>query len=119
MGNRDKARAAIYGMMGGYLLYLAYKLFTSQSGAEGSESAVMLIFGIFFVIVGAAALVLAFYMSRKKVSHDAEAEDGKKIENSEEPSGKRMVSEIEDMSKDRIVPEKEASLEEKGDMGGK
>lgn len=91
MGNRDKARAAIYVMMGGYLLYLAYKLFTSQSGAEDSESAVMLIFGIFFVIVGVAAFALAFYMSRKGGSHGAETDDG----------------------------EKEESLEEKGDMGGK
>ncbi len=72
MGNRDKARAAVYVMVGGYLIYLAYKLFSSRTGTEGSEATVMLAFAVFFLVIGVAILGLAFYMSRKSSSHNVE-----------------------------------------------
>lgn len=72
MGNRDKARAALYVMVGGYLLYLAYKLFSTRAEYNGSNATVMLIFAIFFLGVGVAILGLAFYISRKSSSQNME-----------------------------------------------
>lgn len=95
MGNRNKARAAVYVMAGGYLLYLAYKLFTSRAGAEESDSVVMLIFAIFFVVVGAATFGFAFYMSKKGVSHDKETNGDNVQEQKELPGDEELLKDSE------------------------
>lgn len=111
MGNRNKARAAVYVMAGGYLLYLAYKLFTSRAGAEESDSVVMLIFAIFFVVVGAATFGLAFYMSKKGVSRDKETNSDDNVQEQKELPGD------EKLLKDREHQENADSAH--SDMGGK
>lgn len=111
MGNRNKARAAVYVMAGGYLLYLAYKLFTSRAGAEESDSVVMLIFAIFFVVVGAATFGLAFYMSKKGVSRDKETNSDDNVQEQKELPGD------EELLKDREHQENADSAH--SDMGGK
>ena len=50
--NRDKARVAVYALGGVYLLYLAWQLF-SELPTAGSEKPLMIVFTIFFAIVGA------------------------------------------------------------------
>lgn len=72
MGKWDKGRSAVYVMAGGYLLYLAYKLFTMLPNYEGTNATVMLVFAIFFLVIGAAILGLALYMSIKGSSRNEE-----------------------------------------------
>lgn len=70
MGKWDKGRAALYVMVGGYLIYLAYKLFTTRSGYEGANATVMLVFAVFFSIIGAVILGIALYMAWKDYSQN-------------------------------------------------
>lgn len=115
MGNRNKARAAVYVMAGGYLLYLAYKLFTSRAGAEESDSVVMLIFAIFFVVVGAATFGLAFYMSKKGVSRDKETD--KEVNSDDNVQEQKELPGDEELLKDSEHQENADSNH--NDIGGK
>lgn len=72
MGKFDKGRAAVYVMAGGYLLYLAYNLFKMLPDYEGANATIMLIFAIFFLIIGVAILGLALYVSIKGSSRSKE-----------------------------------------------
>ena len=64
--NRDKARVAVYALGGVYLLYLAWQLF-SELPTAGSEKPLMIVFTIFFAIVGAGLAGWGLYSSLKTV----------------------------------------------------
>lgn len=64
--NRDKARVAVYALGGVYLLYLAWQMF-GELAAAGSEKPLMIVFIIFFAIVGAALVGWGLYSSWKAV----------------------------------------------------
>lgn len=65
MKNWDIRRAYLYILVGGYLLYTAYKLFNGRSGYEGIHVTVMLIFSILFFVIGIVLLGLVLYMYYK------------------------------------------------------
>ena len=64
--NRDKARIAVYALGGLYLLYLAWQMFQELPTA-GSEKPLMIVFLIFFVVIGAAMVGWGLYTSWKAV----------------------------------------------------
>lgn len=65
--NRDKARIAVYALGGLYLLYLAWQMFQGLPTA-GSEKPLMIVFLIFFVVIGAAMVGWGLYTSWKAAS---------------------------------------------------
>lgn len=62
----DKARAAIYMMAGGYLLYMAYQVFGLRMDNGGNEYMLMLIFSIVFLVFGLGLIAFGIYMLKKK-----------------------------------------------------
>lgn len=62
----DKARAAIYMMAGGYLLYMAYQVFGLRMDNGGNEYTLMLIFSIVFLVFGMGLIAFGIYMLKKK-----------------------------------------------------
>lgn len=62
----EKARAAVYAMAGGYLLYMAYQVFGSRMDHGGNEYTLMLIFSILFLIFGIGLIGFSIYMLKKK-----------------------------------------------------
>lgn len=65
--NRDKARIAVYALGGLYLLYLAWQMFQGLPTA-GSEKPLMIVFLIFFGVIGAAMVGWGLYTSWKAAS---------------------------------------------------
>lgn len=62
MENHNKGRVLIYTLGGGYLIYLAYKLFTSES-TDGNVI-VSLLFSVFFLLMGIVILGFAVHIAR-------------------------------------------------------
>lgn len=74
---RNRGRMAIYAMAGFYLLFMAYKLLTSLPTSFGNEKILMVIFMIFFAVVGAGMMIMGivtgYKLSRPAVDEDPEA----------------------------------------------
>lgn len=62
----DKARAAVYVLGGGYLLYMAYQVFGMRMDNGGADYTLMMIFSILFLIFGIGFIGFAIYMMKKK-----------------------------------------------------
>lgn len=68
----NKGKAFFYVIAGGYLLYLAYKLFGVRMDNGGKDYALMMIFSVLFAIVGVAILVYTGIMYVKMIKKDQE-----------------------------------------------
>ena len=75
MENHNKGRAVIYTLGGGYLVYLAYKLFTS--GSAGGNAIVSMVFSAFFLLMGIVILGFAIHVTRKGTFRNESGEKGK------------------------------------------
>lgn len=62
---REKGRAAIYGLAGFYVWYLAYQMFGARNDGGGNNYVLMLVFSLLFVLAGGAMLFLAYRMIRQ------------------------------------------------------
>ena len=77
---REKGRAAVYTMAGVYLLVMAYNLWDKLPQSGASESLMMAVFAIVFVVAGLGMagfglfLMHAFYKRAKKKAEPASAE---------------------------------------------
>ena len=68
----NRGRQFFYVIAGGYLLYLAYKLFSTTPSQGGTNPVVVLIFSILFGIAGISILVFAFFMYRNASRQEPE-----------------------------------------------
>lgn len=59
---RDRARFAVYGLAGVYLLYLVYEMVQGLNQA-GEEKNIMLIFSVLFGVIGVGLIGAAVYKS--------------------------------------------------------
>lgn len=71
--SRTKGRMAIYAMAGFYLLYMAYSMFQSLSTSTGNERILMIVFMIFFALVGAGMMIMGLVIGYKLSKETAEA----------------------------------------------
>lgn len=62
---RNRGRMAIYAMAGFYLLFMAYKLLTGLSTSSGNEKILMIVFMIFFAVVGGGMMVMGIVTGYK------------------------------------------------------
>lgn len=71
---KNKGRMAIYTMAGFYLLYLAYSMLRDLNASSGNERTLMIVFLIFFVVVGAGMMIMGivtgYKLSRKDIGAD-------------------------------------------------
>ena len=88
--NSAKNRAALIGVVGGYLIYLAYSLLKSMIDREETTMApaVSIIFIVFFTLAGGAALFFAV-----KLWLDARKEEKAKVIELEETPGESTDTE--------------------------
>ena len=54
---RNRGRMAIYSMAGFYLLYMAYKLSSGLPDSSGNTKILMIVFMVFFALVGGGMLI--------------------------------------------------------------
>lgn len=83
--NNQKNRAALLGIAGGYLVYLAYDLFRLRDNPDTTMTpAVRIIFIVLFVILGAGIVVWALRMWKDAARKEKEGktEDPPENENS-------------------------------------
>ena len=79
--NSGKTRSTLLGIVGAYLIYLAYQLFEGRSETDTSMTpAARIAFIVFFAVAGAAVFVYALRVWKK--SRDEEQEKPKEDENS-------------------------------------
>ncbi len=85
---RNKGRMAIYAMAGFYLLYLAYSMFQEIPHSSGNEKILMVVFTIFFVLIGGGMMVMGLYqgykMSKKTSDAIKKMEEEKRISEQKE-----------------------------------
>ena len=83
MENHNKGRTILYMLGGGYLLYLAYDLFMSESAGENLVWS--RIFSVFFLLMGIVILGFAVHNARKEITRneDGEGNSEDKIESFE------------------------------------
>ncbi len=77
--NNTKNRSALMGLVGAYLIYLAWQLFEGRADADTTMSPGLLIFFIaFFVLAGGAVIVYAVRLWKRSGGEDKEEdrEDG-------------------------------------------
>lgn len=76
---RNKGRMAIYTMAGFYLVYMAYTMFGSLGNSTGNEKILMVVFTIFFAVVGVAMIVFGittgYKLSKKNPGQQTEQAD--------------------------------------------
>lgn len=75
--NSGKARSSLIGVVGGYLLYLAWDLFQGRTNPDSTMSpAVLIVFVLFFCVMGILLLIYAVRLWRRSLEEDAhEKED--------------------------------------------
>ena len=79
--NSGKTRSTLLGVVGAYLIYLAYQLFEGRAETDTAMTpAARIAFIVFFAIAGAAVLVYALNVWKK--SKDEDEEKPKEDENS-------------------------------------
>lgn len=73
----NKGKAVFYVIAGGYLLYLAYQLFTGRMDNGGKDGTLVLVFSILFAVAGVAILVYTA-IAYKKMQDTQEEEAASK-----------------------------------------
>lgn len=80
--NSAKNRSYLMGVVGGYLLYLAYQLFEDRDEPGSMSQAMLIFFTVFFVIAGIILVVYAFRIwiiadrKEREEKEEAQPEDG-------------------------------------------
>lgn len=80
-----KNRSYLMGIVGGYLIYIAYELFSNRNDQNTTMTpAARIAFIVFFVLVGIALLVFAFrlWFTANKAEKEKKDEDPPENENS-------------------------------------
>ncbi len=108
---RDNARMAVYALGGAYLIYLAWELFSGLDTA-GSEKPLMLVFGILFAVIGAAAVAGGLYSGWKRMKDMQQPASGSVPESEKEKDREEdgKAPESEPLAENGETPEK---IEEK------
>ena len=97
MESHNKGRVIIYTLGGGYLIYLAYQLFTSET-TSGNVMA-SLLFSIFFLLAGIVILGFAVHIARKEAFRK---EDGKETrEENVKDTAETIESDMEETTESR------------------
>lgn len=68
---RNKGRMAIYTMAGFYLAFMAYSMFKSLPTSSGGEKILMIVFMIFFAVVGVGMMVMGTLSGYKMMKEDS------------------------------------------------
>ena len=108
---RDNARMAVYALGGAYLIYLAWELFSGLDTA-GSEKPLMLVFGILFAVIGAAAVAGGLYSGWKHMKNMQQTASNSAPESEKEKDREEdgKAPESEPLAENGETPEK---IEEK------
>lgn len=61
----NQMRTLFYGVIGGYLLYLAYDLLPGRNAMEGSDATWMMVCCVVFAVAGVVFLALAVRLFKK------------------------------------------------------
>ncbi|MBR3107562.1 MAG: hypothetical protein IKH30_10320 [Clostridia bacterium] len=79
--NSGKTRSTLLGVVGAYLVYLAYQLFEGRAETDTAMTpAARIVFIVFFALAGAAVMVYAVIVWRKSMKEE-EQEKPKEDEN--------------------------------------
>lgn len=107
MKNWDRGKAYMYALIGAYLLYLAYQLF-SRLGVGEANTVVVVIFAVLFLIIGVLLLGYVLYMYfkfKKNPARDEESDQEKQADIAEEveklPEDTEILKDSEDTGKDQ------------------
>lgn len=94
---RNRGRMAIYSMAGIYLLYMAYKLMDSISTSSGNQKILVIVFMIFFGVVGAAMVIMGV-VKGYQLSNPSAGAASQETETEETPS--EMLEDHTDAAQD-------------------
>lgn len=93
---RNKGRMAIYAMAGFYLDYQAYLMFQSLGTSRGTEKILMVVFMIFFGIVGTAMVVMGIKTGYKLAKEKDDFSEETDSTGEEETEAEKNAEEAED-----------------------
>lgn len=72
----ERIHSTLLGVVGAYLIYLAYQLFEKRADADASmPPALRIVFIAFFGLAGAAVIVYAFLVWKKSSKEDGREQD--------------------------------------------
>ena len=72
----ERIHSTLLGVVGAYLIYLAYQLFEKRADADASmPPALRIVFIAFFGLAGAAVIVYAFLVWKKGPKEDGREQD--------------------------------------------
>ncbi len=72
----ERIHSTLLGVVGAYLIYLAYQLFEKRADADASmPPALRIVFIAFFGLAGAAVIVYAFLVWKKSPKEDGREQD--------------------------------------------
>ena len=78
----ERIHSTLLGVVGAYLIYLAYQLFEKRADADASmPPALRIVFIAFFSLAGAAVIVYAFLVWKKSRAEDEQEQQRKDDEN--------------------------------------
>ena len=78
----ERIHSTLLGVVGAYLIYLAYQLFESRADADTTMTpAIRTVFIVFFVLAGAAIIVYALLVWKKSRAEDEQEQQRKDDEN--------------------------------------
>lgn len=78
----ERIHSTLLGVVGAYLIYLAYQLFEKRADADASmPPALRTVFIAFFGLAGAAVIVYAFLVWKKSRAEDEQEQQRKDDEN--------------------------------------
>lgn len=92
---RYRGRMAIYAMAGVYLLFMAYNLMKDLPYSSGNQKILMIVFMVFFAVVGAAMVILGL-VKGYKVSQPYSGGTLQETEALEEETGAAETDETEE-----------------------
>lgn len=91
MTGKDRARLAIYGMAGAYLLVLVYQMYESFGTAVGTTRTLTIVFMVLFAIIGIAMIALSGLGLYKNTKHDHAAAQQQTPETQEAPETQKTL----------------------------
>ena len=78
----ERIHSTLLGVVGAYLIFLAYQLFEKRADADASmPPALRIVFIAFFGLAGAAVIVYAFLLWKKSPKEDGQEQPRKDDEN--------------------------------------
>ena len=78
----ERIHSTLLGVVGAYLIYLAYQLFEKRADADASmPPALRIVFIAIFALAGAAVIVYAFLVWKKSRAEDEQEQQRKDDEN--------------------------------------